>query len=444
MYNESEASFCIRKMKLLISAYACIPNRGSEPGNGWHYAQGNTDAGNEVWCLTTPEGKEAIQDHLKNHPDPGLHFLFLDVPVWLNYLYRFQPFVYLHYLVWQYKAVKAARTLDRQVDFDLIHHVTLASLQLGSGLWKLKKPFIFGPVGGGNVAPKAFKAYFFGHWSAETVRKITSQLLVTFNPYFKKTMAKADLILAANSETMAIARKAGAQQVKLFLDTSLSAAFLKENESFTQKKTTSILKILWVGRIFPRKGLLLVLEALSRLKGSVPFHLTILGDSKYGYWVPQWLKNFELEDAVTWKGQVPWAEVMQAYGSHDVFMFCSLRDSFGSQFLEAMASGLPIITLNHHGAKDHIPEKAAIKVSVDNPEQTLLELTEAVKFLYMHPWERIQMGAKGRQFATTHEWKPKIAALNMLYRQISQKGASIAQASTHKPLTLPSEVPLNQ
>lgn len=39
-------------MKLLLSAYACELNTGSEPGVGWHWAAEVTRLGHEVWVLT--------------------------------------------------------------------------------------------------------------------------------------------------------------------------------------------------------------------------------------------------------------------------------------------------------------------------------------------------------------------------------------------------------
>lgn len=404
-------------MRILISAYACIPDRGSEPGNGWHWALGNAQSGHEVWCLTTPEGKGAIEQELRKYPQLKLNVVFVDAPRWANYLYRFQPFVYIHYLVWQYRAALSARQLDRKVNFDIIHHVTLASLQLGSGLWRLKKPLIFGPVGGGNFAPPAFRRFFEESWYMEVLRKMTSHLLLRFNPDFVRTMRHASLILAANTDTWKMAKKNGAKALSLFLDTGLSPEFFNSILPVNEKKN-DVFKILWVGRIFHRKGLPLVLEALSHVNKQIPFHLTILGDGKQGAKIPTWLKTYGLEDRVTWRGQVPWNEVKSSFMEHDVFMFCSLRDSFGSQFLEAMAFGLPIITLNHQGAGDHIPGNAAIKVSVSNPATTLEELADAVEYLYFHPNERELLGRNGQAFARKYQWDGLIHQMETYYETV--------------------------
>src|SRR5690606_37673543 len=79
------------------------------------------------------------------------------------------------------------------------------------------------------------------------------------------------------------------------------------------------LRILWVGRIYPRKGLPLVLEALSKVPKDVNFELTVIGDGPAAYMIPALLKEYDLEDKVTLKGQVPWQEVQQAYATHNLF-----------------------------------------------------------------------------------------------------------------------------
>lgn len=413
-------------MRILISAYACTPGRGSEPGIGWHWALGNAMSGHEVWCFTTVQGKEAIQEALKQYPQFNFNFVFIDVPRWIKYLYRFQPFVYVHYLVWQYRAARAALELDRKIDFELVHHVTLASLQLGSGLWRLKKPLIFGPVGGGNFSPPAFRKYFGSGWFMEVLRQATSTLLLRLNPDFLRTMQAASLILATNTDTRRMAEKYGGKNVVLFLDTGIPAEFFRRKTE-RKRKDNAILKILWVGRIFARKGLPLVLEALSHVKKEIPFQLTILGDGKESKNIPGWLKAHGLTDRVHWRGQVPWEEAKKAFSEHDVFMFCSLRDSFGSQFLEAMAFGLPIITLNHQGAGDHIPHDAGIKVSVQDPASTVKELAEAVQYMYLYPPERERFGRNGTAFARQHQWDARIHEIQSYYKNITGKATDRVQ-----------------
>ncbi len=406
-------------MKVLLSAYGCNPYRGSEPGYGWNWAYHIAELGHEVYCLTSTWGKEDIEKKLKEVSIPNLHFIFIEVPEYVKKLYRYQAGVYYHYLVWQKRASKKAKELDRAHQFDLIHHVTYGSPQLGSGMWRLNKTFVYGPLGGGQTAPISFKPYFYGWWRQEISRDWMSWLLMSFNRNSKMALKKSDLVLVSNQETKHLTQQAGARNVELFLDASLPPEFFPQSLPQRNGTEQKPLRLLWVGRLFARKGLPLVLESLSKVSPDVPFQMTIVGDGPMGEMLPGIIKQHGIEDKVNWVGRIPWEEVKEAYLNHDVFMFCSLRESFGSQLLEAMAYGLPIITLNHQGARDFVPDEAAIKVEVTHPDETLEAMRKAVEWMYHHSQGRKAMGEAGFNFALTQTWPLKVKEVVARYSTLT-------------------------
>ena len=400
-------------MKLLLSAYACEPHRGTELGNGWNWALNTAKLGYEVWCLTTVEGRESIEKEVERLAMPNLHIVFVELPAWIDKAFEYHLGFYPHYIYWQQRAYQKAKELDKEIDFDLVHHVTIGSLQMGTALWRLNKPLIFGPAGGGQEAPKAFRKYFYGWWKTEVLRSWISKLLLLVNPDVKQTMRRASLILTTNEDTYNMAKSLGAMNPQMFLDTSLPEDFYPP--AYPERAPSKEFKILWVGRLFARKGLPLVLEALRHVRKDIPFKLTILGDGHMHDMVPQFIKENELQDKVDWKGQVPWDEVKRAYTESDLFMFCSLRDSSAAQFLEAMAYGLPVLTLDLHGGKNLVPDNAGIKVPVTTPEQTVQTLASAVEKLYDNPDLRVQMGKAGYTFSKTQTWQLKTKHINEFY-----------------------------
>jgi glycosyltransferase involved in cell wall biosynthesis len=403
-------------MKILLSAYGCNPYKGSEYGHGWNWAWHLAEAGHEVWCMTTPRGQADIEKYLTEKSHPNLKFVFVHVPNWVNKTYRNQAGVYFNYIYWQRTAYKVAKKLDKEINFDLVHHVSYGSIQMGSAMWRLKKPFFFGPLGGGQFSNPAFKKYFGKWWRQEVFRKLVSDALITFNPDTKKALRNARLILAYNRETYEMAQKLGAKKVKYLLSATLPPSFYPE--SVPEKPEGGKFKILWVGRFYARKALSLSLEALAQVDKSIPFELTIAGDGPVADKLEGWIKEFGLEDRVNWLGRISWEEVREAYLTHDLFLFNSLRDSFGVQLLEAMACGLPIVALNHQGARDFVPEEAAIKVSVETPEKTVKELAEAIETLYHQPKRRKEMSQAGFEYAKTQVWPEKVKFMTEQYRNI--------------------------
>src|SRR2546425_1110949 len=114
-------------MKVVMGAYACDPQQGSEPGVGWHWALEAVHAGHEVWVITRTKNRSAIEASLGASPQPNLHFDFFDLPrPFLSLKRRLGNFVglYGYYYLWQLRLLARARRLHRRIGFDLAHNVT--------------------------------------------------------------------------------------------------------------------------------------------------------------------------------------------------------------------------------------------------------------------------------------------------------------------------------
>ena len=416
-------------MNILLSAYACDPAHGGEDGNGFHWAWETAALGHDVWCLTTPSGRQHIEQHMQTlaaHPAAArLRFVYVAVPALLEWLYRWQFGVYLHYLGWQWAAWRVARPLNRALAFDLVQHVTFGSLQMASWLWRLGRPFVFGPVGGGQRAPAQLRSYLPRWFRTERMRDVIGWLLATFDPNVRQCLRRAVLVPVANHDTAALARRLGATRVELVMSTALPPAYFPAQYPARPPRAGRPLRILWLARLFPRKGLHLVLDALGRVHPRVNFHLDIMGDGPVAAQLDGWLSAAGLHQRVTYHGNVPYAEVRAAYLDHDLFMLCSLRDTYAAQYLERMALGLPILTLDHHGATDFIPATAGLKVPIGTPEATANALARAVEHLYDHPDVLVALGKGGFAYARQHSWPTLVARL--LHRALP---ALVAQPPT--------------
>lgn len=68
-----------KKMNILLSAYACEPNKGSEPGVGWGWAL-EWAKNHNVWVITRDNNKAVIDEYLKLHCEidsTRLHFVYV-------------------------------------------------------------------------------------------------------------------------------------------------------------------------------------------------------------------------------------------------------------------------------------------------------------------------------------------------------------------------------
>ena len=395
--------------KVLLSAYACIPNHGSEQATGWTYATTLSKNGLAVHCLTLVDGQAVIDPILAGGDFPNLTLYYVTLPRWVN---RFGDSnlvgMYFHYLYWQWSAYRLARQLDQTQHFDLVHHVTYGSIQLGSFMYKLGKPFIFGPVGGGQRAPASMKRYFGKYWSREWMRDWMSSLLQHLNPGFYKSVRQADRLIVTNLDTYELARKLRPEQpIDRIWDAGLSQSFMPAGP--VEHRPDQTLKLLWVGRLLPRKALELTIQALGRVDPNLPITLTIVGGKgEMVSEISRYIDEYGVRDRVHWVGHVSYQEVKDFYGQSDVFFFTSLRDSCPHQLLEAMAYSLPVVTLNLHGQAELVSEATGLKVSVTSEEQVVSDLAQAVEWMYAHPDERRSMGQAGYSFAQSQLWDTKI------------------------------------
>jgi glycosyltransferase involved in cell wall biosynthesis len=403
-------------VKILLSAYACAPNRGSEFGTAWNWALYLAKTGLEVSVLTRTHDREAINRSLSNQNENlKLTFYFIDVPSWSKKLFKGQLGAIFHYLVWQHEILKFVISFEEE--YDIVHHVSYGSVKSVSKLYKMKKPFILGPIGGGQVAPTGFGAILGKYQINEIIRKIIILYLINLSPATRSMMRNAHFILTTNKETEHLVKRLGAKNTCLFLDSGLSNEFLPKE--FPIRKQREVLKILWVGKLIPIKAVQLALFVMKKSK--VPAMLTIVGDGSLG----KELKNIidrdsKLRQKVDWWGKVPWHDVRNAYLDNDVFLFTSLRDSFGSQLLEAMGFGLPIICLNHHGARDFIPDDAGFKIDISNFNETINNIVLAIKQLYANPNMRIKMGMAGYKYAREQTWPRRVNLMLKIYKMVLQ------------------------
>jgi glycosyltransferase involved in cell wall biosynthesis len=374
-------------MKVLISAYACEPDKGSEPGVGWHWAREAARC-HDVWVLTRANNRPAIEAELVRDPAPRLRVVYHDLPAWARSWKRGKRGLTAYYLLWQATALGTARRLHRDVGFDLVHHVTFNAIDTPGFLWRLGPPFVWGPVGGAQVPPTELKAYFGAGWWRQRVRAIRKRLL-RFDPIVRAATRRAALILAANREAERVLRDLGARRVCRRLE----AGVTMPEATPPPRPGDGVLTILWAGGLIPRKAPMLALDVLTELKRlGVPARLLIAGKGPLRAELEAAIRARSLDGAVELLGALPHAAMGAFYGRGDAFLFTSLQDTSGNVVLEAMARGLPAVALDHHGAAEMVTPETGLLVPVDTPERVIAGFATALQCLAADPDLRAHMG----------------------------------------------------
>ncbi|MGH2533357.1 MAG: glycosyltransferase family 4 protein [Thermomicrobiales bacterium] len=402
-------------MRVLMSAYACEPNRGSEPGVGWNWAL-QAARFHEVWVLTRANNRAAIDAELQRRPVPNLHLVYHDLPRWARFWKRGGRGVHLYYLLWQFTAPRAARAAHRRRRFDLIHHVTFNAVDSPGWLWRLGLPFVWGPVGGGQEPPPALKGYFGRAWGRER-RRIARKRLTRFNPVVRAAVRSAACILVANTDTQRLLSRLKPAVLIREVETAVKVPDPPVPPVPPRVPNVAGISILWAGLLIPRKAPLLAVDVLAELRRrEVAARLQFVGDGPLRGQIEAHAHALGIADAIDLRGRVPYEAMSRCYASADVFLFTSLQDTSGNVLLEAMAHGLPVVTLDHQGAAEIVAADCGIKIPIGEPPRVIAGFGDALERLAARPELRHTLGEAGRRrVAERYRWDRKGDLLRQLY-----------------------------
>jgi glycosyltransferase involved in cell wall biosynthesis len=409
-------------MTILLLAYACQPNHGSEPKNGWQWASRLSQV-DDVYLLTHPRGRQAIDKAISASPKPRLHVEYVELPAVLDPWESVptETLVRLRYVLWQIAAYLKARRLVRTEHVDVVHHTTWASMSGPTFGWALGKPFVWGPVGGGQKAPLGMRSYLGLKAAIKEALRNVRVSAIRMNLWARLAARSSAVALASNCETAAAIGRAGASDVRLMLDTAVDPAWMPEE--FPERKGSGKPIVLWMGRLEAHKALNLALEAFAHATSRHPAELWVLGDGPLRPASVALAKRLGLRDSVKFLGWVPYEKTPELFQKADVFLFTSLRDSCPQPVLEALAWGLPAVSLDHQGLKLH-PDDAVLKVPVTTPAQVASGLGNALVRLLCSPSMRRSMGHAGWSWVSKEQlWPHRIDYMrNEVYLKCLARG----------------------
>jgi glycosyltransferase involved in cell wall biosynthesis len=139
------------------------------------------------------------------------------------------------------------------------------------------------------------------------------------------------------------------------------------------------LRVLWLGRIIPRKRLDVFLDgACEAVRRGVDLRLTVVGSASgliRGY--RRMIEEFPMRGLLTHLASVPRAEVPALFARHDVLVQPSEEENFGSSVAEAQACGLPVVVGSSNGNADYLCERD-IRLKEDSPA-ALADALEAIR-----------------------------------------------------------------
>ena len=397
-------------MKILLSAFSCAPNTGSEAGGAWNTAV-VLSKNHDVWVLTDIDkhrmdlitkygGEGDFRGKIIYFRPSYLQGIHID-KFWLG------PQVF--YQLWLNASWKEAEKLNDGIEFDFIWHISWGNYRHPVKYWKIGVPFVFGPLGGGESVPIRLRKSLPIKERMRLLLKDFMNLCAKYNPSLYKTVSRADLVMVRTVETLnclpscLVARRAVLQQEIGVFPSKIQVENLKPHSGF--------LHILTVGRLTGLKGVHFAILAMKLfIESGGKGRLTIIGSGSMKTFLFNLVVKVGAESYIEFIDRVPQNKLFQMYGSYDVLLFPSLADSGGNVVPEALSYGLPVICSDSGGPSWFLTDDCGIIIkSRDVSECEYVEaLKVALLALYSNSEKNLAMKKSALIHSASLTWKKQV------------------------------------
>jgi glycosyltransferase involved in cell wall biosynthesis len=404
-----------KRLKVLMSAYACEPDRGSEPGIGWSVAR-EMARYHDIWVMTQTDSRPGIEAEMARNQHGGLQFVYWGLPRTKRF-WELGHGERLHYYLWQLRMLGVASALHAKVGFDLVHHVTFGRYWAPSFLCFLGLPFVWGPVGGGESAPRCF--WSSGGWRSslwEGSREL-ARWVGEHGPFVRATARRSAVALATTDQSASRMRALGCSYIETFLQNGLLDDEIEQLGAI-QGKFKDGIRFVSVGKLMQWKGNDISLRALSQ--ADIPgAEYWVIGDGPDRRRLEALASMLGIADRVRFCGSMPRHEVFSCFQNCDALLHPSLHDSGGTATIEAMAAGLPVICLDLGGPGAQVTANSGFKIPAHDPNQASREVASAMTTLARDKElrQRLSSGARDRA-RRDFRWSSKAERLNAIYHQV--------------------------
>ncbi len=378
---------------ILLLAYCVSPTKGSEYSVAWNYIT-NMSRTNRLVVLYGKSDREMgnfdeMNDYLQTNRLDNVQFVQVkSQSKWGNegVIYKSslkaKIFDFMSYREWHYQAYLAASSIIKEEKIDIVHFLCPIGFKEPGYLYKLPLPYVWGPINGAHPRPQALlKALPLKQRVISTLRNITHKTMLRTSPNVSKAIKSSSLVFAATPFTK--------KQIDQFF--GVESIYLPENaipkieQSYpVERLSNQSLRLVWIGRLDYNKNLSLLLDVLEMLP-EIDIELNVVAS---GYLESYLKSNYDFKHKkpkVVWHGHVSRDEVQKILRSSHLHIITSLGEATTTVIWEAMANGIPTITLDHCGMSGVIDETCGVKIPINNHTQVKQDFAAAIKKFYETP-----------------------------------------------------------
>ncbi|GAC1418347.1 MAG: glycosyltransferase family 4 protein [Vulcanimicrobiaceae bacterium] len=294
--------------------------------------------------------------------------------------------------------------LRRTVSFDVVHQLNPVFTGVSLSLAPCTEPVVLGSYVGdwaqSSDTPEAHGAIRFP--SAGIIRKLAA--------FFQQRLAAALLVTTPAALARIVEPRRHAQKTFEIPHGIDPAPFARE------RLTDDGTRVLYLGGLERRKGILVMLEAFALLRAQRPHaRLIIGGDGSLRDEIFKRVAAMGLTESVEILGRVGRDDICPLLAGCSVFCVPSLGEPFGMSLLEAMATSKPVVVTDAGGPAHIVDPQGGIRVPPGDPAA----LAAAVGELLASPERRAAMGRYNRRrIEDVYAWDAVIARIEAVHAKL--------------------------
>lgn len=393
------------KEKVLVSAYACEPDLGSEIGVGWHWVL-EMSKYFELWVLTRKSNQDTIETWMnKQEKTYDIHFVYFDLPKRLRFWKKGLRGVRTYYSIWQYLTNKIVKKTMEENGIKIYHLLTYGNSLWPASRYGMKQFFVWGPTGGVDTIPAEYSKYYDKKSRMiEFARRMIVKTL-SLNRGFQKRCKNANLILCKSHYMYQAVPERYRDKALLFTDVAVE--MMSVNEVVNLQKRDNCIKYIVVGKLDAWRGFDILIEAFEKAyRQNSDIRLEVLGKGTDKERLERMIAERDLKDVVTMTDEVSMVEYFEKVKDADVIVNSSLKEGAVTVSFDSMALSKPLICVDTGGYTRYFDNDYSVILKRGSREKLVNDMSDAIMKL-TDPQIREKMGKKANDIGSRYTWEYK-------------------------------------
>lgn len=406
-------------MKIFISAYACEPYKGSEPGIGWSFVNEMAKY-HDVHVLTRANNQQVIESAVSSLNNPNLSFHYYDVPKSISFWKKKRRGYQIYYYLWQILAYRKYKDFVNNSGFDIVHHLTFGADWMPSLFMKCKPYTIWGPIGSEDIPKFVYDKLPLRLKVKESIRSIIKKFFYHVEPLRKASLKHADLILSHSSEyakyKYPVRYKNKVQkQIQTGLNTNEPEYEMVKGYAPQNSGTT---RLIIASELVDWKGVVISAEVFGRIASNRDdVELVVLGEGPEKQRMIDVFSRYKVLEKVIFKGFVDKQKLVKELYQADILLYPAYHHGLATIILQAMYCYLPIISMHGDIISEVVKGKCGLITLSNRYEDIVFELESNTNELIVNLEMRNRLSNNAHALAKSeYSWQHLVLAINKLYQ----------------------------